>query len=58
MPDTGPDPARTGQGREPIERALPYQLGAQTSYALRPDGARCTISIPASASPMEAHDHG
>ncbi|MEG3084577.1 PAS domain S-box protein [Sphingomonas sp. PB2P12] len=38
----------TGQGRELIERALPYQLGARTSYVLGPDGVHCTISIPVS----------
>lgn len=43
-----------GQGRELIERALPYQLSAKTSYKLGPDGVHCTISVPAvstSASP-------
>ncbi|SER11093.1 two-component system, chemotaxis family, CheB/CheR fusion protein [Faunimonas pinastri] len=37
-----------GQGRELIERALPYQLGAHTTYELGPDGVRCTISMPLS----------
>ena len=37
-----------GQGRELIERALPYQLGAITSYELGPDGVHCVISIPVS----------
>jgi two-component system CheB/CheR fusion protein len=36
----------TGQGRELIERALPYQFGARTTFALEPDGAHCTISLP------------
>lgn len=35
-----------GYGRELIERALPYQLGAETTYALGPDGVRCTIEMP------------
>jgi PAS domain S-box-containing protein len=39
---------RSGQGRELIERALPYQLGADTTYTLRPDGVHCTISVPVS----------
>ena len=43
---------KTGQGRELIERALPYQLGAKTRYQLGPDGLHCTISIPVSASPQ------
>lgn len=38
-----------GQGRMLIERALPYQLGARTSYRLEPDGIHCTISMPVSA---------
>ena len=50
---TGP----TGQGRELIERALPYQLGARTDYALTPDGVHCTISVPVSAM-SEAAGHG
>ncbi|WP_198380571.1 hypothetical protein [Roseomonas sp. KE2513] len=35
-----------GFGRELIERALPYQLGARTSYELGADGVRCTIAAP------------
>src|SRR5262249_46768664 len=38
----------TGHGRELIERALPYQFGAQTTFDLEADGIRCTISLPAS----------
>ena len=47
----------TGQGRELIERALPYQLSARTSYELGRDGVVCTISLPVSgtAVPEEAH---
>ncbi len=40
--------ARFGHGRELIERALPYQFGAQTTFALESDGVHCTISLPAS----------
>jgi hypothetical protein len=36
----------TGQGRELIERALPYEFGARTTFALEADGAHCTISLP------------
>jgi PAS domain S-box-containing protein len=43
-------PRGGGQGRDLIERALPYQLGAKTSYAFGRDGVRCTISLPVSAS--------
>jgi two-component sensor histidine kinase len=45
MPPWG---ARTRQGRELIERALPYQFGAQTTFALEVDGVHCTISLPVS----------
>jgi two-component sensor histidine kinase len=45
MPPLG---ASTGQGRELIERALPYQFGAQTTFALEADGVHCTISLPTS----------
>jgi len=39
-----------GQGRELIERALPYQLDAETRYELHSDGIRCAIALPVSAS--------
>lgn len=38
----------SGHGRELIEKALPYQLGALTTFGLGEDGAYCTISIPVS----------
>ncbi|CCM79439.1 chemotaxis protein CheB [Rhizobium mesoamericanum] len=48
-----------GQGRELIEQALPYQLGAKTSYTLRSEGAYCTIAIPVSATKsLKADDEG
>lgn len=53
MPPFGSRPSGSGQGRELIEKALPYQLGAQTRYVLGPDGVHCTISIPVSAAPAE-----
>lgn len=47
--DMGDGKARgTGQGRELIERALPYQLDAETSYELGTNGVRCSIIIPVS----------
>ncbi len=46
-------PGGKGQGRELIERALPYQLGARTSYMLGAEGVHCTIAIPLSASMVE-----
>lgn len=45
MPPPGSPPAGTGQGRELIERALPYQLQARTTYRLGPDGVHCTIAM-------------
>ncbi len=47
MPEAGAVPR--GYGRELIERALPYQLAAQTHYELGSDGVHCTISLPVSA---------
>jgi PAS domain S-box-containing protein len=43
--EAGPS-ERRGYGRELIERALPYQLGARTIYTLRPTGVRCEIDAP------------
>ena len=37
-----------GHGRELIERALPYQLDATTTFEILPDGIHCTISLPVS----------
>jgi two-component system, chemotaxis family, CheB/CheR fusion protein len=48
MPPLGADPQGTGQGRELIERVLPYQFDAQTMFAMEADGVHCTISLPAS----------
>ena len=56
MPEPGTAPGGTGQGRELIERALPYQLKAKTSYELLSDGVHCTISIPVSASSDRGDD--
>ncbi|WP_294237291.1 sensor histidine kinase [uncultured Sphingomonas sp.] len=53
MPPREAERQRSGQGRELIERALPYQLNARTTYALGPDGVHCTIAIPVSASTVE-----
>jgi PAS domain S-box-containing protein len=48
MPPPGARPKGTGQGRELIERALPYQFDAETMFAMEPDGVHCTISLPVS----------
>ncbi|RED34491.1 PAS domain S-box-containing protein [Rhodopseudomonas thermotolerans] len=41
-----PDPRNHGYGRKLIERALPYALSATTTFELRDNGVRCTISLP------------
>lgn len=46
MPGKDEAPKGGGFGRELIERALPYQLGARTSYAFEEDGVHCTIELP------------
>ncbi|SRR5579883_159535 len=48
MPPGDRAPQGGGQGRELIERALPYQFGARTHFALEPDGVHCAISLPVS----------
>jgi PAS domain S-box-containing protein len=41
-------PRRSGYGRELIERALPYQLNAETRMDFNPDGICCVIAVPVS----------
>ena len=48
MPDDDAPAPGGGAGRELIERALPYQFGARTTYALTPDGVHCTVAMPIS----------
>lgn len=48
MPPADAGPQGGGQGRELIERALPYQLDAKTSFTMGEDGIHCTIAIPIS----------
>jgi two-component system CheB/CheR fusion protein len=38
--------AKRGFGRELIERALPYDLGARTSFSFGPDGVSCELRVP------------
>jgi two-component system CheB/CheR fusion protein len=45
MPDGTRSTDGGGYGRELIEKALPYQLRAKTSFTLGPDGVYCTIAI-------------
>ena len=46
-------PRRKGYGSELIERALPYQLGAETRLEFGADGVRCAIAVP-----VETHRAG
>jgi PAS domain S-box-containing protein len=41
-------PQGTGQGRDLIEKALPYQLRAKTEYRMTADGVKCSIALPVS----------
>ncbi|MEZ0497417.1 PAS domain S-box protein [Sphingomonas sp. IW22] len=41
-------PRGTGQGRLLIEKALPYQLHAKTTYVMADDGIHCSIALPVS----------
>ncbi len=43
---TSAAPRPSGFGRQLIEEALPYQLGATTSFILKPGGVECTILLP------------
>ena len=46
-------PVHRGFGREYIEEALPYQVGASTRFELRPGGVVCAIELPlATADPF------
>lgn len=57
MPPPSTSLPGSGQGRELIERALPYQLSARTTYSLGNDGVHCTIIVPISAtSPAKEDD--
>jgi two-component system, chemotaxis family, CheB/CheR fusion protein len=56
MPPLGAKPQGSGQGRELIERVLPYQFDAKTTFVMEADGVRCTISLPVSEQGSDA-DH-
>jgi two-component sensor histidine kinase len=50
---------KRGFGRELIERALPYDLGAETAFHFAPDGVRCELRIPLHSSPAKLiHSQG
>lgn len=44
LPPQAPD--KRGFGRQLLEQALPYDLGAETSFGFAPDGVRCEIRLP------------
>lgn len=46
VPAIALQPAHDGFGRELIEDALPYRLGAKTRLEFRGGGVRCSISVP------------
>ena len=48
MPEVGAPAIGSGYGRALIERALPYQFRAKTTFELGADGVRCTITVPIS----------
>ena len=49
-------PSRRGYGSELIERALPYQLNAETSLRFLPDGVHCTVALPIDAAMSQQND--
>jgi two-component sensor histidine kinase len=46
MTDAASEELGQGYGRELIEKALPYQLGAKTCFELSEAGVHCAIEIP------------
>ena len=46
MPEINAPARGGGYGRQLIERALPYQLNAKTTFEMGPDGVHCTIAVP------------
>lgn len=56
MPSSGSKPSGGGQGRELIEKALPYQLSAITNFEL--GHVHCTIAIPVSTIPAQEQSAG
>jgi two-component system CheB/CheR fusion protein len=48
IPPSDAAPRGSGAGRELIERALPYQLSASTTFVMEADGIHCTIALPVS----------
>ena len=49
LEDIPPTPPHRGFGFEVLERSLRYELKAETDLDFRPQGLRCTISLPLQA---------
>lgn len=58
VPTVSTKPSREGFGRELIEEALPYRLGAETKLEFLGGGVRCTISVPLPSVEEAAHQTG
>lgn len=48
MPPSDAPAQGSGMGRELIERALPHQFGAKTTFVMEKDGVHCRIALPVS----------
>ncbi|WP_156028715.1 sensor histidine kinase [Sphingobium chlorophenolicum] len=51
VPAVSINPGHEGFGRELIEEALPYRLGAETKLEFRGGGIRCSIAMPLDMAP-------
>lgn len=51
VPAVSINPSHEGFGRELIEDALPYRLGAETKLEFRGGGIRCSIAMPLDMAP-------
>lgn len=58
VPAVSTKPSREGFGRELIEEALPYRLGAETKLEFLGGGVRCTICVPLPSVEETAHQTG
>lgn len=58
VPAVSTKPPREGFGRELIEEALPYRLGAETKLEFLGGGVRCIICVPLPSIEDAAHQTG
>ena len=49
-------PRPQGFGQDLIEQAIPYQLGATTSFEFKPGGLECAIEVPLLLSASSKYD--